>query len=513
MLTRLSFPALLLSLCAALPSPASSAQAAPDGLPPDSVRADLALLRGALTAYHPALGLGGRRAEMDTHLDSLDAALAARTEPVPPREAAALLARALAAVRDGHTRLNPLNQSATLQTRLWGGRTALPFAFRIVGEGEAERLVVTHDFSRAGALPPGTEVVRVDGLGVPRWLDRLQPLSPGDGYGTEALRRARLATAEADLTEDGWPLADVLSPLAFPDLPARATLLVHRPGADGTEQVVVERLSRTDRTRRLRDAGALAFEDERAWESRMLDEQTGYLRLGSFLSYLFSQPADSLLASRLRSLRAQGARRLVLDVRGVSGGTLGGERVARYLSRHTAPCLEERVEIASDRADPAFFPYLTSMGQGDGWKQPLPPGAVRPLGDGRFELLAAPGCSGGAAPDAAWAGPVVVLADAHNVSATFRLLRAVREHDLGAIVGEPAGGNLTGTAGGMFVLLRLPRTGLAVDLPLLAYRPAPQAAPGPLLPDVLVRWTAQDVALGRDPALNAALRWFEGSRE
>ena len=278
---------------------------------------------------------------------------------------------------------------------------------------------------------------------------------------------------------------------------------------------MVERLTRAERTVRLRAAGVLEAEDERAWVSRMVDGETGYLRLGSFLSYRFAEPADTLLSRALRDLRRRGARRLILDVRGVRGGTLGGERVARYLAPRPLPCLDESIEIAADRADSVYFPYLTSMGQGDGWKRPLPPEAVRPLGDGRFELLAAPPCGASSPPDGAWEGAVAVLADAHNESATFRLLRAVRQHGLGAIVGRPAGGNVAGTAGGVFVLLRLPRTGLAVDVPLFAYRPAAgsaggPAAGGPLQPDVLVEWTADDAASGRDPDLEAALHWLEG---
>ena len=500
--------AVVSSAAASQPAPA-----APGALAPDSVRADLALLRGALAAYHPALDVHGQRGAFEAHVDSLDAALAARRRPVGPREAAAIVARALAVVRDGHTRLNPLNQSGPVQDALWGGRTALPFAFIVAGDGDAERLVVTRDLS--GHLPPGTEVLAIDGRPVMQWLDRLQALSPGDGRETDGLRRARLGTSRADLSESGWPLADVLAPLAFPDLPAEVRLAVRRPGAGAEAHVRVRRLTRAERTERLRAAGALEFGDERAWEARMLDGETGYLRLGSFLSYRFSEPADTLLARALAGLRHRGARRLVLDVRGVQGGTLGGERVARFLARRSLPCLRETVEIASDRADPAYFPYLSSMGGGDGWKQPLPSQAVRALGDGRFELLAVPPCDAGPPPGAAWDGQVAVLADAHNESAPFRLLRAVRAHGLGAVVGRPAGGNLAGTSGGVFVRLRLPRTGLAVDLPLFAYRPGDTSGgrsptSGPLLPDVEVRWTADDVAQGRDPDVEAALRWLGG---
>ena len=492
---------------------AQPASPAPDALAAASVRADLALLRGALDAYHPALGAYGQRADALAHFDSLDAALSARRRPVPRREAAALVARALAAVRDDHTRINPLNQPEPLRDALWGGRVVLPFTFLVVGEPGAERLVVVRSLAERPPLPPGTEVLAVDGLPVARWLDRLQALSPGDGYGTDGLRRARLGTSRGDLAEGAWPLADVLEPLAFPDLAERAVLRVRRAGA--TSRVVVERLTRAERTERLRAAGGLEAGDERAWTHRMVDSETGYLRLGSFLSYRFSEPADTLLGRALKDLRRRGARRLVLDVRGVQGGTLGGERVARYLASRPLPCLDESIEIATTRPDSVYFPYLALMGQGDGWKRPLPPEAVRPLGDGRFRLLAAPPCGASSPPDEAWDGPVAVLADAHNESATFRLLRAVRQHGLGALVGRPAGGNVAGTTGGVFVLLRLPRTGLAVDVPLFAYRPAAgadggAAAGGPLQPDVPVAWTAEDVARGRDPDLEAARHWLEG---
>ena len=491
--------AVLVAVLVAPPAPAQRAH------PADSVRADLALLRGALAAYHPALDKYGQRAEVEAHVDSIDAALAVRAAPVASREAAALVAGVLAEVRDGHTRINPLNQTPATRDALWGGRAALPFTFRIVGPAGDERLAVGHDLSPDGALPRGTQVVTVGGLTVARWLDRLAALSPGDGRGARALRRARLETAGPDLAEDGWPLADVLAPLAFPALSDTVALTVRRPGAHADQPVRVARLTRAGRADRLREAGALTFTDERSWETRVLDGETGYLRLGSFLSYQFSTPADTLLARSLRDLRARGARRLVLDVRGVPGGTLGAETVARFLTSAPVPCRGDAVEVASDRADPTFFPYLSSMGQGDGWKQPLPGAALRPLPGGRSELLVVPPCEVRPAPADAWAGPVAVLADAHNVSATFGLLRLVRENRLAVVVGRPAGGTLRGISGGVFVLLRLPRTGLAVDLPLFTYRPAGAPPDGPLVPDVRVEWTASDVERARDPDLEAAL--------
>lgn len=73
-----------------------------------------------------------------------------------------------------------------------------------------------------------------------------------------------------------------------------------------------------------------------------------------------------------------------------------------------------------------------------------------------------------------------------------------REH-LGTLIGSATGGNQRGINGGAFFVVRLPRTGLEADLPLIGQFP-PRAAPDAgLEPDLEVETTAQDIAAGRDP--------------
>ena len=369
---------LALALC--LLAPAVRAQT----LDADSLRADLDVLRRTLVATHPALDVYGQRAEVEALISDSAEALRSR-DSVSLAEAFLAVARIVGAVRDGHTVLNPLNQSEAVQQALWNGRTVLPFTFRIVDD----RLVVTRDVS-GGWLPRGTEVLALDGVLIPAVLDALLPFSTGDGRGTDALRRARLAVSETEVTERGWPLFDLLYPLVFPPARDEATLTVRTP-TGSTETVRARRITRDERLERLAEAGVGTFDDERAWETRRLDAQTGYVRLGSFLSYRFSTPADTLLARTVRQLREDGATRLLLDVRGVGGGTLGYETVARYFTTQTVPCgVIDRVAIAADRIDPTLFPYLSSWS--DEWKQPLPPEATAPLPDGRFELRGAASC-------------------------------------------------------------------------------------------------------------------------
>ena len=494
-------PLVLLVLLAAAPS-------AQPAFAPDSVRADLALLRGALAAYHPGLDRYGQRADLDAAADSLDAALAHRSARLSEAEAVVALSRVLHVAADGHTRVAPRDQPDGLRERLWGGPTALPFAFRVLTG--PDRLAVTRDLTDRQRLARGTEVVEIDGRPVGEVLDRLQALAPGDGRGTDALRRARLAVPEAEVGPAGWPGFDDHFGLVFPPSSDSVSLTVRLPGTDGLREVAAEWVSREERTERVRAAGALVPPDEGSWTTRALDDSTALVRLGTFATWGFETPPDTLLARTFRALRQRGVGRLVLDVRGVVGGNLGARTVARYLTTSPLGCPGDETAVASDRPDPAFFPHVAAFGGGEGWKQPLPAGAVEPRPDGRFRLLVGPSCAEEPAPPQAFGGRVVVLADERNESATFSLLRLVRDQRLGVVVGRPAGGNLRGLTAGVVLRLTLPRTGVVVTLPLLAGVPLGAPPDAPLVPDVRVEWTADDVAADRDPDVEAALRALGG---
>lgn len=103
-------------------------------------------------------------------------------------------------------------------------------------------------------------------------------------------------------------------------------------------------------------------------------------------------------------------------------------------------------------------------------------------------------------------GRAAVLADEANASATFLFLTLVRRHALAPIGGRPAGGPRRGIDGGLVLFTRLPYSGVEVDVPFFAQEPREAAPDATLLRDVPVRWTAADVAAGRDPDLAAAAR-------
>ena len=107
-----------------------------------------------------------------------------------------------------------------------------------------------------------------------------------------------------------------------------------------------------------------------------------------------------------------------------------------------------------------------------------------------------------------FSGRVVVLTDSQNSSATFQFENLVRKNKLGTLIGQPTGGNQRGINGGAFFFLRLPKSGLEVDLPLISNFPVTAQPDAGLAPDVLVENTPEAVAKGIDLELQAATEFL-----
>jgi hypothetical protein len=80
----------------------------------------------------------------------------------------------------------------------------------------------------------------------------------------------------------------------------------------------------------------------------------------------------------------------------------------------------------------------------------------------------------------------------------------VKDTSLAALVGQTTGGNRRGINGGAFCFLKLPKSGLVVDLPLIASFPTTPQPDAGILPDLVVPIIADAIAADRDNALEAA---------
>jgi hypothetical protein len=182
----------------------------------------------------------------------------------------------------------------------------------------------------------------------------------------------------------------------------------------------------------------------------------------------------------------EGARALLLDLRGNMGGT---DSIGGYVALHLLPgefCyfkLQTRFSPELKKVPGSMDSPESGWSQlGEGWKPPRPAG-VKPFG-----------------------GLIWVLLDELCFSTTDNLLACLRDllpRERSRFLGRPSGGG----TGAPRRLATLPFTGAELTLTVMkVYSPQDRLIEGRgTIPDREIVWTWQDVAQDRDPDLEAAL--------
>lgn len=456
-------------------------------VPASALSKDIALLRRAYEELHPGLYRYNTPSEMSGQFDRLAAAW---SKGQTRAEAYLSLSRFLARVRCGHTYANFFNQSKDVSAELFEGRDKLPFHFRWIGE----RMIVTDGKGMEG-LQRGDEIAAINGQSAADVLRELMPFTRADG-GNDAKRVAQLNVIGLERIET----FDVFNALLHPAHSVSA--LTVRSARDGSARTITAapitlEQRRAQMTQTSEDESAPVFALDFA------PSNVAILRMPNWALYDSKWDWKGFIDDAFRQMADRRSPALVVDVRGNEGGLDCGDEVIAHLIGSDLPraSYERRVRYRKTPAD--LDPFL------DTWDDSFRDwGADATPIDGRFYRLAEEDGESRApirAKGPRFAGKVVVLIDAANSSATFQFANLVQANRLGTLAGQPTGGNLRGINGGAFFFLRLPESGLEADLPLIGTFPATPQPDAGVAPDIAVELSAEDIAAGRDTAMETAL--------
>lgn len=449
---------------------------------------DVDVLREAWETMHPGLYRYDTPERMTARLNALSTAW---STPGDFRTRFLALTRVTASVRCGHTYPSPYNGDNALVARLYPDRALVPFRFRWL-EG---RMVVTRDDSGRGMFPRGTEITAIGGTSVGELLARLIPLARADG-GNDA-KRVSLMEVRGD---DGYETFDIHLPLIL-------RLNTHADFTLGDGRVVRADLLTLAERRAGREPAADPAPDANPWRMEQGGDGVARLTMPGWALYNSTFAWEAWLDARMDDLIAARARGLVVDLRGNEGGEDCGNVILSRLLRQDLVLDNDQRWVRYRRAPEALHPYLDTWDRSFlDWGDAAVPSAERP---GFFRLTRyddAPDRDVLRARGRRFAGPLVVLCDASNSSATFQFAKLVKDNGLGRLVGQPTGGNRRGINGGAFVFLKLPASGIVVDLPLIASFPKTPQPDAAVDPDLFVATSADDIRSGRDPQMAAALR-------
>jgi hypothetical protein len=472
---------LLTSPLAGASVPAPRPPVAPDRA---GLVADARLLETVYERLHPGLYRYNTPAQVRERFARLRRDLA-RAPSLPAAYLA--FARLAAAIRCGHTYPNFWNQTPEVAAVVFGGMNRVPFHFRWL---EGEMIVVDDAMPE---LPRGTRILAIDGVDTSRILAALMPLVPADGS-NDGKRIDELNV----LGHDRYEAFDVFYPLVFRVRDGQFRLRVQRPASTAPDDVVVKASTDADRER----ARPPHDRDDSGWTLSFPGAGQALFTMPTWVRYESRRDWHAELDAVFADLNARGVRLLVIDLRDNGGGSDVGDDLLAHLIHEPLIVADYRERLRYRRVPEALRPYLHT------WDRSFFDWGDRARDvDGRFYTRVraddAPGDR--IAPRAPFfAGQVKVLVGPTNSSATFVFASRVKASGLATLVGRTTGGNRRGINGGAFFFLRLPHSGIELDVPLVGQFPVtPQPDEG-VAPDIPVRWTVADIVAGRDPDREAA---------
>lgn len=476
--------------------PIPRAQLATYRIPAADLLADITLLELALEALHPGLD---RYTDPATRAAWIEALRAMSSEDRTYGEAYRAISEYVAHLRCGHTIVNPWNQPDIVKAALYQTADKLPFTFRLVDR----RMIVTQSVADDPRLAPGTEILSIAGEPVPALLTRLMAAVSADGSNDGK----RLN--ELNLSGEGpYELFDILHPLYNPPTDGLYALEARAAGEADPFSTTVRPLTRADRRDLLAARyGPAPQSYDALWEFRLLDAQTAYLKLGTFVVWQMEMDWKAFLDDAFDTLRERRVENLIVDIRGNAGGA---DEVVEVLLRHASSrpiTVQPQRRLVRYRAVPeAIRPHVST------WDDAVYDfgSKVEPAGERLYRFKADTERATTYRPSrGAFQGRLALLVDAANSSATLGLAKLVRQNRLGTIVGQETGGNLRGINGGQMFFLSLPHSGIEVDIPIYGSYPLDPQPDSGLAPDVHVAITPENILLGQDPVLDAARALFE----
>jgi hypothetical protein len=466
---------------------APGARGSPTRLEGGRLRSDAAILRRAFETMHPGLLRYNSARRMENRFEAFETAWS-RDQTLA--EAYLSVSGFLSEVRCGHTYANHYNQSDAVHAELFAGPDKLPFLFRWM-DG---RMIVTGQ--GGDALPAGSEILTVNGERPQQILKQLLRYVRADGSNDPA----RISLLEPRGL-DQWETFDIFYALTHPEARSGFEVEARRPDGKRTGRLSLAPIDVAARRAQGRKPPPAA-DGAPGWTISFGDDRVCKLTMPSWVVYNTKWDWRGFLDQAFADMDARGTRGLIVDLRTNGGGNdCGDDILARLIDADLQrPAYERRVRYRKAPED--LLPYL------DTWDP-----SFRDWGDSaqsideRFYRLIDE--NGQSRPPITPRGPrfrgrMAVIIGPENSSATFQFAALVRRERLGVLVGRPTGGNLRGINGGGFFFLRLPGSGIEVDLPLIGTFPATPQPDGGVAPDVNMLESAADIAAGRDSLMEAA---------
>ncbi|MFZ4575312.1 MAG: S41 family peptidase [Phycisphaerales bacterium] len=495
---------------AASSKPATIAAVPWQTLDAGQVAEDIALLRRALELIHPGLYRYSGKQELDAAFALLESRVPAITTDADLYREVSLM---VAKIRCDHTKAEV---PESIEKYRKEQPTFLPFRMKIIGG----RMYVASCDPAQAVLRRGDEIISINGTPVTSLFATLRPAISVDGL-TDEVKDAKLE-ADSDLLGCDF---DHFYPFFF-GFPSSWRLDV-RPWstAESDSSTRAEPQSVTMNPITMKQWNGLEWSSEpyraefhKSTTWKMLNEDTAYLRIDTFVNYRNPVPPASIYDPIFSAIAQAKASKLIIDLRENGGGSSDATlELCRYvldkpftwnkgllLKAVRYGDLPRYIQSWGDPKELFEPPMENFVKQPDGFYEEK--AALSPLE--RTEQQPSP---------RVFKGAVTVLTGPVNASGSTMLIAKLKDAANVRLVGSPTGGSAEGPTCGQLFFTKLPNSKVVVRIPNMWNRVQLDRFPSPagvqtfqvgrgVAPDVLVEQSIADFVERRDTVLEAAMR-------
>ena len=423
-------------------------------------RADIRQLKSNLELHHPGLYRYASREEIDHAFSVVETRVIA---PLTVLEFFRALSPAVAAVQCGHTRLRlPDGYVASDQS-------ARLFPLDVEFSGEA--VLVRRDKSDTPVVPPGSELLSIDGVPIAEIVDQILRSLPRDGV---------ITTGPKDDIEERlgfaiWQFIDERRTQYRVEYRSRDRH-IHEALLKGISPAESRKRSTDERpglSLKLLETPNAAVLDIRGFSANATDSQ--------------GVAFEDFLEQSFETLCEREVENLILDLRGNGGGAdMLGVLLVSYLS-------------------PEPFGYFAQI---EVTKAYSGHGQIVTRDNGRKFVTAHEGLQVHHPQEDYFLGNLYVLIDGGTFSTATDVATVLHHNELGVFIGEETGGGYDGNTSGTSTTEVLHHSRLRCSIPRWMYTTANIGheffARG-VIPDHIIPWTTSDLASGSDTQLNFVL--------